>query len=451
MKTVLFTMIVMIALTSGAAEVVLDASGKVLLSKGAKVTDVVVDRDDNKNPRIAFQYVPEEEGSSMVLSIKNLSPRNWLVLEGEWTIGKWLDEQLIAGVDLGVQPAGRYTIGKNAGLVKPKNWNEWKRMHVEIQSTLDGTMQPSFVFVPERARTESVPLLVALHSWSFGCTNLNPGAWALEQAKQRGWALLYPHFRGPNNTPQGCGSDLAVQDIVDGVEYVKKQCKIDENRVYLLGGSGGGHMALLMAGRHPDIWAGVYAACPITDVGRWHDQSKDPSLNLWPHYAEMLEKVCGGTYSEHKGEYDHRSPVTWLANAKNVPIEIITGIHDGHRLPKGGGSVPCGHAVRGFNCIASERDRIPESVIEEIERTEKVPAAYAFHGEDPFFIVPEREIYLRRVSGNVRLTLFNAGHAGNYDAGMEWFERQRRGKPADWSPLVKRESNRAIHIREVTK
>ena len=347
----------------------------------------------------------------------------------------------LALVTLGAQAADKASEVKDP---------EWQRMLVRIPSTLDGSAQPSFVYFPEQAKTEKVPLLVALHSWSFGCENLSPGTWALAEAKKRGWAMLYPHFRGPNNTPQGCGSDLAVQDIADGVAYVKAHGKIDEDRVYLLGGSGGGHMALQMAGRHPEIWAGVYAACPITDVGRWHDQSKDPSLNLWPHYGDMLEKVCGGTYAEKKADYDRRSPVTWLANAKGVPIEIITGIHDGHRLPKGGGSVPCGHAVRGFNCLAAEADRIPEAVIAEMEKTEKVPAAYAFRGSDPYFPAPAREIYLRRVSGNARLTLFNAGHAGNYGAGIAWFERQRRGRPADFSPLVK-EAKTAGAVQQITK
>lgn len=314
------------------------------------------------------------------------------------------------------------------------DWSAWGKLAVQVKSSLDGTLQPGLVWLPEKAKTEKVPLLVALHSWSYGYQMLDPARWALDEAKKRGWGFYYPHFRGPNKTPQACGSDLAVQDIVDGVRHVGTLGQIDADRVYLLGGSGGGHMALLMAGRHPEIWAAVYAACPITDVGRWHDESGDTSRDLEPIYARMLEGVCGaGPSSAHKRDYDRRSPVTWLKNAKGVAVDIITGIHDGHRRPKGGGSVPCGHAVRGFNCLANEADRIPESVIAEMEKTEKVPPEYAFHGSDPFFPVPRREIYLRRTSGNARLTLFNAGHSGNYTAAADWFTRQRRGRPADWT------------------
>lgn len=332
---------------------------------------------------------------------------------------------------------------------RPENWEEWVKLRTFVKSSKDGTYQPGFAWFPEKAKTEKVPLFVALHSWSFGYENLSPASWALSEAKKRGWAFYYPHFRGPNRTPQGCGSDLAVQDIVDGVEEVARRGQIDRDRIYLLGGSGGGHMALLMAGRHPEIWAGVYAACPISDVGRWHDESDDPARNLFPNYARMLESACGGTYAAQRAEYDRRSPVTHLARAKDVPIDIITGIHDGHKREKDGGSVPCGHAVRAFNCLAAEADRIPEPVIAEMERTERVPAAYAFDGEDPHFRVPERAIYLRRTSGNARLTLFNAGHSGNYGAAADWLALQRRGRPADWSVILS--SGSATEPQAITK
>lgn len=327
---------------------------------------------------------------------------------------------------------------------------EWSKLKISVKSTLDGTLQPGLCWLPDRAKSEKVPLFVALHSWSYGYENLDPAKWALGEAKKRGWAFYYPHFRGPNRTPEACGSDLAVQDIVDGVEEVARRGLVDRDRVYLLGGSGGGHMALLMAGRHPEIWAGVYAACPISDVGRWHDESADPSRNLFPRYAVMLESACGGTYAERRAEYDRRSPVTYLARAKGVPVDIITGIHDGHRLPVGGGSVPCGHAVRAFNCLADEADRIPEEVIAEMERTESVPQAYAFTGSDPHFRVPERQIYLRRSSGNARITLFNAGHSGHYAAGADWLALQRRGKPADWSVGSSSKSS-AAEPHQITK
>lgn len=323
----------------------------------------------------------------------------------------------------------------------------WKDLAIRVTSTRDGSAQPGYLYVPPAAKDRKVPLLVALHSWSFGCEfTRSPGAFGLLESAKRGWAFYYPHFRGPNNRPEACGSDLAVQDIVDGIAYAKARANIDPDRIYLLGGSGGGHMALLMAGRHPEIWAGVVAGCPISDVGRWHAETS-AMTNGNARYARMLEAVCGGAPRERLDEYRHRSPVTWLAAAKGVPIQIQTGIHDGHH----GNSVPVGHAVRAFNCLAAAADRVSDATIAFMERTEAVPESERFVGTDPFYPAPAREIHLRRQSGNAQLTVFNAGHASNYEAGLWWLARQRRGAPVDWTLPTERDKADAGEIQEVTR
>ena len=164
-------------------------------------------------------------------------------------------------------------------------------------------------------------------------------------------------------------------------------------------------------------------------------------------YARMLEAVCGGAPRERPDEYRHRSPVTWLAAAKGVPIQIQTGIHDGHR----GNSVPVGHAIRAFNCLAAAADRVSDATIAFMERTEAVPSSERFVGTDPFYPAPVREIRLRRQSGNAQLTVFNAGHASNYEAGLWWLARQRRGAPVDWTLPTERDKADAGEIQEVTR
>lgn len=302
---------------------------------------------------------------------------------------------------------------------------------VKITSSKDGTPQPS-IWRPATNAVEKAPLLVVLHSWSYGYQMHDPAWWGMTEAERRGWAFLYPDFRGPNKTPAGCGSDLAVADIADAVRWAVATGTVDPDRVYLLGGSGGGHMALLMAGRHPELFAAVYAACPISDLARWH---RDSGERLYPCYAEMMTASCGGTPDEKPSEYANRSPVTHLPAARGkVPVDICTGIHDGHKRA-GGGSVPCGHAIRAFNCLADAAGRIPEDVIAAIETDEKVPEAYALKGDVPFF--NRGAVYLRRQSGSARLTLFEAGHGGNYASAADWFSRQRRGRPTDWSETAK--------------
>jgi len=324
---------------------------------------------------------------------------------------------------------GLAAAGWAASPAKDQDRPEWNRSLVQVKSTLDGTDQPCYFWAPDKAATEAVPLVVGLHTWSYDYRQLDTYRPVLAYAKRAGWAFVGPNFRGPNSTPQGCGSDYAVQDIVDAVNYAKARVKIDASRVYIIGGSGGGHMTLLMLGRHPEVFTAGAAFCPITDVARWHADSLEDHPGRGKEYARMLVSACGGTPAEKPEEYRHRSPLTWLARAKEarVPAYICTGIHDGWK-----GSVPVGHSFRAFNLLAEAADRFTEDDIAYIEKNQAVPEAQAFKGKDPFY-GPNTRVHLRRTSGCARLTIFEGGHGGNYAAGFDFLARQRKGGPIDWT------------------
>ena len=307
----------------------------------------------------------------------------------------------------------------------------WAARLAETTSTLDGSVQPYWFWAPENASKENVPLVVGLHTWSGELKYKDHYAPALSYAMKHGWAFVGPNFRGPNKTPEACGSDLAVQDVVDAVEAACRSVMVDRSRIYVLGASGGGHMALLLRGRHPGLFAAVVAFCPISDLARWWGDSRESHPGRNKAYADMLESSCGGTPSERAGEYARRSPLTWLSKpsvaAARVPTYICTGIHDGWR-----GSVPVGHAIRAYNALASAKDRVSEDDISFIEANQAVPPALEFKGEDAFF--PESlRIHMRKTSRAVRLTVFEGAHDGNYAAGFDFLSRQRKGRAPDWT------------------
>ena len=336
------------------------------------------------------------------------------------------------------------TDAKIAGLVEPKaprnlkGRPEWDLRFRTLKSTGDGTTQPFYWYDP--GREEPVPLIVALHSWGASCHWNKPAESVCEYCRKHGWAMLYPNFRGPNIRPEACGSDLAVQDILDTIAWAKTERKIDADRVYIIGGSGGGYMTLLMAGRFPEVFAGAAAFCPITDLARWH---ADSTLRK-NHYAGNIAAACGGLPDECQLEYQKRSALTYMGNARanKVPIYIVTGIHDGHT-----GSVPVGHAIRAYNALADGPDRISEADIAYIEEKESVPDALRFNGNDPFYD-QEARIHFRATSANVRLTLFEAGHNGNYPAGLDFLSRQVKGRAAD---MTLPERSDPVQVESITK
>ncbi|MBO4345689.1 MAG: prolyl oligopeptidase family serine peptidase [Victivallales bacterium] len=292
---------------------------------------------------------------------------------------------------------------------------------IKYPCKIDGSMQSAYMLKASAAGPR--PLVVALHTWSYTYEGTNAEYERL--ARLYDWNLIYPDFRGPNWTPQACGSEFVVSDLEDAVAFMKSECDIDASRIYLTGGSGGGHCTLLMAGRRPDLWTAVSAWCPISDIAAWHRQCLGTRCN---DYAIHIEKSCGGNPQEDAVaavEARKRSPLTWLPNAAALPVDINTGIHDGHT-----GSVPVSQSLNAYNVLARPEDRIPQEAIDGIVATEAVPAALAYDGEDASYGV---KIHLRRQSANVRMTLFEGGHDCFVGAAFDWLSRQQRGAAPDWN------------------
>ncbi len=286
----------------------------------------------------------------------------------------------------------------------------------------DRSEQPAIILRSEGA--EPRPLLVALHTWSFDHTQ--DSREYSDYCREHNWNFIFPDFRGPNWKPEALGSELMVADIVAAVEYMKNTGKVDPRRIYLIGGSGGGHATLLLAGRHPEIWAAASAWCPIFDVAAWHRECKDTRFTP---YAEHIEQACGGDPrhdAKARREAERRSPLTWLAGAKDLPLDIATGIHDGHT-----GSVPVGHTIKAFNLLARPQDRYSEAEIDFINVNEKVPENFSEPPADPAF--GAIKIHLRRQSNRVRVTVFEGGHTLLSGIGMSWLARQVKGEAPVWS------------------
>ena len=196
-----------------------------------------------------------------------------------------------------------------------------------VKSSLDGSDQPSLFDFPNGV--ENAPLLVGLHTWSYD--RFNQVDKMLPLCRERGWELLLPEFRGPNTVTnpharEACASRLARQDILDAVEHVATSSSIDRSRIMLLGGSGGGHMALMMAAYAPKLWRIVSAWVPITDLTVWLKETGTES-----NYGKATIACCGGvpeTSPAISAEYRERSPMTHIQALCEAHISVHHGRHD---------------------------------------------------------------------------------------------------------------------------
>ena len=284
-----------------------------------------------------------------------------------------------------------------------------------FKSSHDQTEQPARFYASPAEGPQ--PLLVQLHTWSSDINSFNPDDW-VTAARARHWHVVVPHFRGANKNPEACASSAARQDILDSVAAAKARTDVDPSRIYLCGVSGGGHMALVMAAHAPDAWTAVSAWVGISDLATWHDETKAAGRNYW---EDVVASVGGapGSSSATDAQLKFRSPLYHLASAAGLPLDINTGIHDGHT-----GSVPIHHSLDAFNVIAETLGQplVSQSRINALSQ-EWTPVAPPV--VDPNY---ERVIHLREEAGSARITVFEGGHDWLPDSACRWLAGHAKKK-----------------------
>ena len=140
------------------------------------------------------------------------------------------------------------------------------------------------------------------------------------------------------------------------------------------------------------------------------------------------------TDANAKAEADRRSPVNTLEGAAYT-LDISHGVFD-H-------IVPVEHAIWAFNKVAAPKDRFTAAEIKAIKsiiKTKKTPAGFPEVSEK----FGSAKIYVRRVSGNVRINIIHAGHSIMPGIGIQWLLKQQKGKPADFSDIKSKEKSSAL-------
>ena len=237
-------------------------------------------------------------------------------------------------------------------------------IEIKVKSTIDGTLQPNLFYA---AKGKGRPLIVGLHTWSHYRQNQEKAM--LPIAEKNDWNLLLPEFRGANlrenpNCRDACGSVKAKQDIIDAVEYVKSNYEIDTGNVFVVGASGGGTMALLMAAYAPKLWRGVCSFVPIADIRVWYDEN--------PAYRDGIEACCEGGLGFDE-ECALRSPISYTDKIAEAHVKIFTGKWDA--------VVPAHHGLDVYTKIFKDH--------------------------------PEAKVYFE---------MFNGGHEMPLDAAFDWVE-----------------------------
>ncbi|MEP7111076.1 MAG: GDSL-type esterase/lipase family protein [Ferruginibacter sp.] len=266
---------------------------------------------------------------------------------------------------------------------------------IEISSSADSTLQPSILY---KSSKPGRPLIVSLHTWSGDYAQADSISWDI---KERDWNYIHPHFRGPNWTPDACGSKLVIDDIEDAINYAIKVTGANPNEVHVVGTSGGGHATMLcyMKLTYPiksfSAWVG------ISNLEDWYFES----VGRNQQYAKDLLKTTGDTIQLNVAEARIRSPFYALTPVRNSNLYLYAGIHDGYL-----GSVPVSQTLKFYNKIVS--DLYPgnkESLVSADDMIE-ILSKRNYQLKDFNMHIGDRKLHYYKKKNNISVAIFEGKH-----------------------------------------
>jgi dipeptidyl aminopeptidase/acylaminoacyl peptidase len=142
----------------------------------------------------------------------------------------------------------------------------------------------------------------------------------------RGYNIFAPNFRG--STGYGSSFTKLVEgdwgegprlDCVAGMEWLFDNHISSKEKLFVVGGSYGGYMTLLLAGRHHDYFRAavdIFGPCNLFTF-----------INSVPEHWKPLMKRWLGDPIEDKERLEKDSPITYLEHMKK-PMLVIQGAND---------------------------------------------------------------------------------------------------------------------------
>lgn len=265
---------------------------------------------------------------------------------------------------------------------------------VEIPSSLDANMQRAYFY--KTSSKVQMPLIVSLHTWSGDYAQ--PDELALI-SMENDWNYIHPDFRGPNLTKDACLSTKVISDIDDAIDFATISGNVDKRNVFIIGVSGGGYATIGSFMKSRIYIRGFLAWAPITDLVAWYYES----ISRGNGFDKDILKCTSEGNSFDVNEAQKRSPLYWQTPQTSKSfIEIYAGIHDGYT-----GSVPISHSLFFFNKLVTDSGNRSEIITEKeiialLTQNVKRDSVYGKIGD--------RDVLLRKRSGNVLLTIFDGGY-----------------------------------------
>ncbi|MCB0685047.1 MAG: prolyl oligopeptidase family serine peptidase [Saprospiraceae bacterium] len=248
-------------------------------------------------------------------------------------------------------------------------------------------------------KEEPQPLIVSLHTWSGDYSQIDSLA---AMCLARNLNYIHPNFRGANHTREACCSELALGDIDDAISYAIQNANVDQNKIYVIGVSGGGYATLstFMKSRHHITKFSAWAS--ITDLQAWYRESTIRNNK----YAGNILDCTGSTHGLNINIVKEKSPIYWNTPTEKLEyaqLRIYAGIYDGIQ-----GSVPITHSINFYNKLLTDMSVTDSSEYASI--SEKLLLLEKREPLGNFGEISGRKVCMKKQFENLSLIIFEGNH-----------------------------------------
>ena len=203
----------------------------------------------------------------------------------------------------------------------------WRSVHFPSS---DGTLVQGWLATP--AGAGPFPTVVEMHGGPHFATTDSYSP--LSQAWiDHGFAWLSVNFRGSTTFGRAFKEQIwgdvghwEVEDVVAGRSWLLEEGIARPDQVFLLGGSYGGFLTLLLLGKTPDLWAGGMAIAAIADETLSYADTNDA-------LKAAIAGWYGGTPDQVPDRYRRASPLAY-AEQVQAPVLIFQGQNDTRTPPR---------------------------------------------------------------------------------------------------------------------
>jgi dipeptidyl aminopeptidase/acylaminoacyl peptidase len=185
---------------------------------------------------------------------------------------------------------------------------------------------------PDFSPTKKYPLILNIHGGphvAYGYTFFHEFQWMAA----KGYVVLFPNPRGSTTYGQDFGNVIQYhypgddfKDLMAGVDELIKRGYIDEKKMGVTGGSGGGLLTNWVVGHTPRFAAAVAQR----DIASWTDWWYTADFTL---FQPLWFK---GPPFDEEADFKARSPITYIKDVK-TPMMFILGEADYRTPPSAGG------------------------------------------------------------------------------------------------------------------